>query len=137
MFFKIFGYSLATLIFSDDAFAQAAAPAPGGASSLIPLVLIFVIFYFFIIRPQSKKLKEHAQMVASLKRGDRVVTGGGIEGVISKVGDDGKLEVEIAKDVKVKVIANSVTDLVSRTSSVEKPKEVNNKKNNKNNKKAA
>ena len=75
-----------------------------GIGQFIPLILIFVIFYFFLIRPQQKKVKEHKAMVESLKKGDKVVTSGGITGVISRVIDNDKVEVEIADNVTVEVI---------------------------------
>jgi len=70
----------------------------------IPLILIFVIFYFFLIRPQQKKVKEHKAMVEGLKKGDKVVTSGGITGTISRVIDNDKVEVEIADNVTVEII---------------------------------
>ena len=78
-----------------------------GFAQFIPLILIFVIFYFFLIRPQQKKVKEHKQMVESLKRGDKVVTSGGIVGTIEKVIDNEKVEVVIADNVKVDVIKST------------------------------
>jgi len=75
-----------------------------GIGQFIPLILIFVIFYFFLIRPQQKKVKEHKAMVENLKKGDRIVTSGGITGTISRVIDNDKIEVEIADNVTVEVI---------------------------------
>jgi len=75
-----------------------------GIGQFIPLILIFVIFYFFLIRPQQKKVKEHKAMVESLKKGDKVVTSGGITGTISRVIDNDKVEVEIADNVIVEVV---------------------------------
>ena len=75
-----------------------------GFAQFIPLILIFVIFYFFLIRPQQKKVKEHKAMVESLKKGDKVVTSGGITGTISRVIDNDKVEVEIADNVTVEII---------------------------------
>ena len=75
-----------------------------GFAQLIPLILIFVIFYFFLIRPQQKKVKEHKAMVESLKKGDKVVTSGGITGTISRVIDNDKVEIEIAENVTVEVV---------------------------------
>ena len=72
-----------------------------GIGQFIPLILIFVIFYFFLIRPQQKKVKEHKAMVESLKKGDKVVTSGGITGTISRVIDNDKVEIEIADNVSV------------------------------------
>ena len=79
-----------------------------GFAQFIPLILIFVIFYFFLIRPQQKKVKEHKVMVQNLKRGDEVITSGGIIGTIERVFDDGKLELNISDGVKVQVIKNTV-----------------------------
>ena len=73
-----------------------------GIGQFIPLILIFVIFYFFLIRPQQKKVKEHKAMVESLKRGDKVITSGGITGTVERLIDNDKVEVEIAENVKVK-----------------------------------
>ena len=75
-----------------------------GIGQFIPLILIFVIFYFFLIRPQQKKVKEHKAMVESLKKGDKIVTSGGITGTITRVVDADKVEVEIAENVTVTVI---------------------------------
>ena len=75
-----------------------------GIGQFIPLILIFVIFYFFHIRPQQKKVKEHKAMVESLKKGDKIVTSGGITGTISRVIDNDKVEVEIADNVTVEVV---------------------------------
>ncbi len=75
-----------------------------GIGQFIPLILIFVIFYFFLIRPQQKKVKEHKQMVENLKRGDRVVTSGGIVGTIERIIDNEKVEVLISNDVKVEIV---------------------------------
>ena len=87
-----------------------------GISSLIPLVLIFVIFYFFLIRPQQKKVKEHKIMVENLKRGDKVVTSGGIIGSIERIIDNDKVEVLISDNVKVEVIrATGIQSLLNTT----------------------
>ena len=75
-----------------------------GIGQFIPLILIFVIFYFFLIRPQQKKVKEHKAMVESLKKGDKIVNSGGITGTITRVIDNDKVEVEIADNVTVEVI---------------------------------
>ena len=87
-----------------------------GIAQFIPLILIFVIFYFFLIRPQQKKVKEHKQMVENLKRGDQVVTSGGIIGTIERVMDNDKVEVTISENVKVEVIKSTgIQALVSNT----------------------
>ena len=75
-----------------------------GIGQFIPLILIFVIFYFFLIRPQQKKVKEHKAMVESLKKGDKIVTSGGITGTITRVIDNDKVEIEIADNVIVEVV---------------------------------
>lgn len=86
-----------------------------GIQQFIPLILIFGIMYFLLIRPQQKKLKDHQAMVAALRRGDQVITQGGIVGKVVKVKDDGELEVEIADGVKVRVIQNTIATVVSKT----------------------
>ena len=78
-----------------------------GIAQFIPLILIFVIFYFFLIRPQQKKVKEHKIMVENLKRGDKVITVGGIVGTIDRIIDAEKVEVEIADNVKVEIIKST------------------------------
>ena len=75
-----------------------------GLQSFVPLILIFGIMYFLLIRPQQKKVKEHQAMVAALRRGDQVVTQGGVIGKVVKVKDDGEVEVEIADGVKIRVV---------------------------------
>ena len=78
-----------------------------GFAQLIPLILIFVIFYFFLIRPQQKKVKEHKQMIENLKRGDKVITSGGIIGTIEKIMDNDKVEVIISENISVNIIKSS------------------------------
>jgi preprotein translocase subunit YajC len=80
---------------------------------LAPLILIFVVFYFLLIRPQQKRMKEHREMLANLRRGDRVVTGGGIIGQIVKVGED-ELTVEIGEGMRVKVLRSTVSSVLSK-----------------------
>ena len=84
-----------------------------GFAQFIPLILIFVIFYFFLIRPQQKKIKEHKLMVSSLKRGDDVVTSGGIIGKVEKVYDDDKVDISISDNVSVKIIKSTVQSLLN------------------------
>ena len=86
-----------------------------GFAQFIPLILIFVIFYFFLIRPQQKKLKEHKAMVASLKRGDEVITSGGMIGRIDKVYDDDKIDLVISDNVTVKIIRSTIQNLLSNS----------------------
>jgi preprotein translocase subunit YajC len=102
-------------MFISPAYAQAAG-APDGAGMLMqfaPLILIFIVFYFLLIRPQQKKAKEHKAMLSAVRRGDRVVTGGGIVGTVSKSTDD-DLIVEIAENVRVKVLRGSITAVLSK-----------------------
>ena len=85
-----------------------------GIAQFIPLILIFVIFYFFLIRPQQKKVKEHKLMVESLKRGDKVITTGGIVGTVERVIDNEKVEVNISENVNVEVVrATGIQGLVN------------------------
>ena len=87
-----------------------------GIGQFIPLILIFVIFYFFLIRPQQKKVKEHKLMVENLKRGDKVVTSGGIVGTIERVIDNDKVEVLISENVNVEIIRSTgIQSLVNNT----------------------
>jgi len=81
----------------------------------IPLILIFAIMYFLLIRPQQKKVKEHAAMVAALRRGDQVVTQGGLIGKVAKVKDDNEIEVELAEGVKVRVVQSTIASVISKT----------------------
>ncbi len=101
-------------MFVTPAYAQAAG-AGSAFASFVPLILIFAIMYFLLIRPQQKKLKEHKAMVEALRRGDQVLTQGGILGKVVKVNDDGVLEVEIADGVKVKVMRSSISQVMSKT----------------------
>lgn len=97
------------------AFAQAAGGTASAFTSFVPLILIFAIMYFLLIRPQQKKLKEHKAMVEGLRRGDQILTQGGIVGKIVKVKDDGEVEVEIAEGVKVRVIKATIAQVLSKT----------------------
>ena len=85
-----------------------------GFAQFIPLILIFVIFYFFLIRPQQKKVKEHKSMVASLKRGDEVITSGGIVGTIERVHEDDKIDLLISENVTVKVVKSTIQNLLTK-----------------------
>ena len=86
-----------------------------GIGQFIPLILIFVIFYFFLIRPQQKKAKDHKIMVENLKRGDKVITSGGIVGKVDRIIDNEKVEVEISDNVKVEVVRATGIQAVSYT----------------------
>ena len=85
-----------------------------GIGQFIPLILIFVIFYFFLIRPQQKRVKDHKAMVESLKRGDEIITSGGIIGVIDRVMEDDRIEVIIGENVKVQIIRSTITSLLKK-----------------------
>jgi len=103
-------------MFVSPAYAQAA----GGAAAnpimqFLPLIAIFAIMYFLMIRPQQKKMKEHKAMIQAVRRGDEVVTAGGILGKVAKVREDGVVEVEIAEGVKVKVQTATLANVVSKT----------------------
>jgi preprotein translocase subunit YajC len=97
------------------AYAQAAPGAGGAIASFIPLILIFAIMYFLLIRPQQKRVKEHAKMVEALRRGDQIVTQGGVIGKVSKVKDDGEIEVEIADGVRIRVVKSTVAQVLNKT----------------------
>ncbi len=111
-------------MFVSPAFAQAAGGAQGGGGleALFPLILIFIVFYFLLIRPQQKKAKEHKGMLESIRRGDKVVTGGGIIGTISRVIDDNMVSVEIADGIKVKVQRALISSVLSKTEPVKEAK---------------
>jgi len=103
-------------MFVTPAYAQAAGGGAGGLiGSMLPLILIFGIMYFLLIRPQQKKVKMHQAMVAGLRRGDQVVTQGGLIGKVTKVKEGGQIEVEIAKEVKVTVIQSTIAQVMSKT----------------------
>jgi len=103
-------------MFVSTAYAQGAGGAGGGGlEALLPLVLIFVVFYFLLIRPQQKKMKQHREMLSQVRRKDKVVTGGGIVGTITKVDSDHELTVEIAKGVEVKIQRDTIAMVLSKT----------------------
>ena len=85
-----------------------------GISQFIPLILIFIIFYFFLIRPQQKRVKEHKTMVETLKRGDEVITSGGIIGTVERVMEDDRIEVSISENTKVEIIRSTITSLLKK-----------------------
>jgi preprotein translocase subunit YajC len=97
------------------AYAQSAGGSGFDLVSLAPLLLIFVVFYFLLIRPQQQKMKTHRAMLGAIRRNDRVLTGGGIIGVVTKVVSDGELIVEIAEGVRVRVARATVADVLSKT----------------------
>ncbi len=97
------------------AYAQAAGGGESGFVALLPLVLIFVVFYFLLIRPQQKKMKQHREMVSNVRRGDKIVTGGGLIGTIVKVTEGSEeVQVELAENVRVKVLRHTIADLMSK-----------------------
>ena len=85
-----------------------------GIAQFIPLILIFVIFYFFLIRPQQKRVKDHKAMVESLKRGDEVITSGGIIGVVERVMEDDRIEVIIGEGTKVQIIRSTISSILKK-----------------------
>ena len=101
-------------MFISPAYAQAAGDAGGGFATILPLVLIFAVFYFLLIRPQQKKAKVHREMLGAISRGDRVITGGGIMGKVTKVVNDQELAVEIAEGIKVRVQRSMVAGVISK-----------------------
>ncbi|MBL4927962.1 preprotein translocase subunit YajC [Fuscibacter oryzae] len=104
-------------MFVTPAFAQTAGQAGAGSAvaSFLPLILIFGIMYFLLIRPQQKKMKDLKAMVEALRRGDQVLTAGGIVGKVTKVGEDGMVEVEIADGVRVKVLKHTISQVLNKT----------------------
>ncbi len=120
--FALIAYLLPVISIAQDTAAIGTSPAaagapaaPGGVEGLVvQLGIIFVIFYFLLIRPQQKKFKDHAKLVSALKKGDKVITGAGFVGTVTKAPEGEKIiEVEIASGVEVKVLRSSVTELVS------------------------
>lgn len=107
-------------MFITPAFAQDAVGGGTGGLFLqmVPFLLIFVVIYFLILRPQQKRAKEHREMVTSLRRGDVVVTSGGLVGKVSKVIDDVEVQVEIAEGVRVKLVRQMIADVRSRSEPV-------------------
>ncbi|OUS08503.1 preprotein translocase subunit YajC [Rhodobacterales bacterium 52_120_T64] len=103
-------------MFASPAYAQAAGGSlTSSLGGFVPIILIFGIMYFLMIRPQQKKMKDHRNMVAALRKGDQIVTQGGIIGKVTKVKEDGEVEVEIAKEVKVRILQNTITQVINKT----------------------
>jgi preprotein translocase subunit YajC len=99
-------------MFISPAYAQS---SPGGMGDLVnllvPMLLVFVIFYFFMIRPQQQRMKQHKETIDNIRRGDTVITSGGIVGKVTKVKDDGEIEVEIADNTRVRVIKDTIAQV--------------------------
>ena len=103
-------------MFISQAFAQSGGGLGGGTfEALLPLVLIFGVFYMLLIRPQQKKMKAHKAMLGAVRRGDRVITGGGIMGTVTKVLNDEEVTVEIADGVKVRVQRSLISSVLAKT----------------------
>ena len=102
-------------MFISPAYAQGVGGDMGALGSFLPLILIFVVFYFLLIRPQQKKQKAHREMLGALHRGDRIVTAGGLVGTITKVLSDTELTVEISEGVKVRVMRGMISDVIAKT----------------------
>ena len=100
------------------AYAQDMNGIIANAGQFLPIVLIFGVFYFLLIRPQQAKVKAQREMLSGVKRGDRVVTGGGIIGLVTKVISDNEIQVELAEGVRVRIIKQTITDIVARGESV-------------------
>ena len=100
-------------MFITPAYAQAVPGLGGGdlLGNVLPIVLMFIIFYFLLFRPQQQRMKHHREMLANVRRGDTVVTTGGIIGKITKVVDDRELEVEIASDTRVRVVRSMISEV--------------------------
>lgn len=100
-----------------EAWAQGGGGLGGGGliQSILPLILIFAVFYFLLIRPQQKKMKAHRDMLSAVRRGDKVLTGGGIFGTVTKVLNDNELTVEIAEGVRVRVARGTISEVLSKT----------------------
>ena len=102
------------LMFTSPAYAQGAAASSDFIVQLVPILLMFVIFYVLLLRPQQQRAKQHRELVANIRRGDTVVTAGGIVGKVTKVRDDNEIEVEIADNTRVRVIKGTVSEVRAR-----------------------
>src|SRR6188768_2958635 len=111
-------------MFISEAWAQGTGGGSDFLVQLFPLVLIFIVFYFLLIRPQQSKMKQQREMLSGVKRGDRVVTGGGMIGLVTKVIGDNELQVELAEGVRVRIIKHTITDILTRGESVRGGKDV-------------
>ena len=108
-------------MFTTPALAQSTGGLAEGGFGLLPIIFVMVIFYFLLIRPQQKRAKQHKEMLAAIRRGDKIVTSGGLMGTVVKVVDDSDtVEVQIAKDVKVSVVRAMIADIRGKTEPVKK-----------------
>jgi preprotein translocase subunit YajC len=101
-------------MFVTPAYAQAAGGAPGGGELLtmiMPIAMIMIVFYFLLIRPQQRKMKEHQQMISKVARGDTVVTSGGLIGKVTKLTDEKELQVEVGDNVKIRVLRHAISEV--------------------------
>lgn len=105
-------------MFTTPAWAQGAGGGSDFMIQLLPILLMFVIFYFLLLRPQQQRAKQHKEMVENVRRGDEVVTSGGIIGKVTKVLEGREIEVEISKDVRVRIIRDTVTTVISKSEPV-------------------
>jgi preprotein translocase subunit YajC len=105
-------------MFISPAYAQAFGDTANSLVQFAPFVLIFVVFYFFVIRPQQQKTREHRNMLSALRRGDRVVTGGGIIGTVAKVVGDEEVLVDVAEGMRVRVVRSTITAVLAKTEPV-------------------
>ncbi len=102
-------------MFASPAYAQAAGGGLGGIGGFVPLILIFGIMYFLMIRPQQKKMKEQRAMIDALRKGDQVVTAGGLIGKVTKVKEENEIEVELATGMKVRVVQSTIQSVLNKT----------------------
>ncbi|MCP5072559.1 MAG: preprotein translocase subunit YajC [Rhodobacteraceae bacterium] len=102
-------------MFASPAYAQATGGGLGSLGGILPLIMIFAIMYFLMIRPQQKKMKEHKAMVGGLRKGDQVVTAGGLIGKVTKVKEGNEVEVELAQGVKVRVVQSTIGEVLNKT----------------------
>lgn len=115
-------YSFISTAFADAAPGAAPSASSGGAGdiimSMLPIILMVVVFYFLLIRPQQRRMKQHRETLSQVRRGDRVLTSGGIIGTVSKIIDDNEILVEIAENVKVKILKATIADVLAKTEPV-------------------
>ena len=114
---SFFNLTFGVLVFISNAYAQTTAAADpglmGSLTTFLPLILMFVVMYFLMIRPQQKRVKDHQAMIAAVKKGDEVITAGGIRGRVTRVVDEREVEVEIAPTVKVRVVKSTLTQVLN------------------------